>query len=142
MKGAIISGFALFFLFFAPSADAAKSISVDLSKQTLYAMEDGTIVNQTLISSGLPLSPTVRGNFTIQRKVALHAMSGVSPYKGRYYLPNVPHTMYFYQNYAIHGAYWHHNFGQPMSNGCVNVSLPFAAWLFEWTPEGTPVQII
>ena len=38
-----------------------------------------------------------------------------------YYLPNVPYVMYFYQGYALHGTYWHSNFGRPMSHGCVNL---------------------
>ncbi|MBZ5574334.1 MAG: L,D-transpeptidase, partial [Acidobacteriia bacterium] len=33
-------------------------------------------------------------------------------------LPNVPYTQYFYQGYGLHGTYWHHNFGTPMSHGC------------------------
>ena len=38
-----------------------------------------------------------------------------------YYLPGVPYVMYFYQGYGLHGTYWHDNFGQPMSHGCVNL---------------------
>ena len=53
---------------------------------------------------------------------------------GTYYnLPNVPSNMFFYQGYAIHGAYWHNNFGHPMSHGCVNSPLEQVATLFEWT---------
>lgn len=130
------------FLFIVSPAEAAKMISVDLSKQTLYALEDGRVVNQSAISSGLPKSPTVKGTFSIYSKHVVTDMRGYSPYKGNYFLPKVPHTMYFHKGYAIHGAYWHNNFGSPASNGCVNVPLGFAAWLFDWTPPGTTVQII
>jgi lipoprotein-anchoring transpeptidase ErfK/SrfK len=47
--------------------------------------------------------------------------------------------MYFYGGYAIHGAYWHNNFGTPMSHGCVNLSLPDARWFFNWASVGTKV---
>ena len=49
-----------------------------------------------------------------------------------YYLPNVPYTMFFYQGFGLHGTYWHNNFGQPMSHGCVNLSIPNAEKLFYW----------
>jgi lipoprotein-anchoring transpeptidase ErfK/SrfK len=58
-----------------------------------------------------------------------------------YYLPNVPYTMYFYRGYAIHGTYWHHNFGTPMSHGCVNMYTPDAEWMFYFSSVGTLVNI-
>jgi lipoprotein-anchoring transpeptidase ErfK/SrfK len=90
----------------------------------------------TLISSGLPGTPTVVGTFAIQNKFGAQTMSGPG-----YYLPNVPYVMYFYGSYAIHGTYWHHNFGRPMSHGCVNISTPDAAWLYNWASIGTPVVV-
>jgi len=51
----------------------------------------------------------------------------------------VPYTMYFYRGYAIHGTYWHSNFGRPMSHGCVNMRTQDAAWLYSWAVVGTPV---
>ena len=60
-----------------------------------------------------------------------------------YDLPNVPYTMYFYNNqilkawgYSLHGTYWHNNFGTPMSHGCVNLRTEDAEKLFYWAgPE-------
>lgn len=48
-------------------------------------------------------------------------------------LHDVPYVQYFHQNYALHGAYWHDEFGKVRSNGCVNLAPKDAAWLFEWT---------
>ena len=48
-------------------------------------------------------------------------------------------TKYFYKGYGIHGAYWHTNFGAPMSHGCVNLSLADAEWFYNWAPMGTKV---
>jgi lipoprotein-anchoring transpeptidase ErfK/SrfK len=69
-------------------------------------------------------------------------MSGGSQELGTYYnLPNVPSNMFFYKGYAIHGAYWHNNFGHPMSHGCVNEPLASAAQLFEWAGPTVPAGV-
>ena len=123
-----------------------KLITVDLGKQMLYAWEGGKIVHETKVSTGMNLTPTVRGSFKIQRKKVKDNMQGPSPYRnvyptGRYFIKDVPHTMYFYQGYAIHGAYWHNNFGVRASHGCVNVPLASAEWLFNWANLGTRVEV-
>jgi lipoprotein-anchoring transpeptidase ErfK/SrfK len=58
-----------------------------------------------------------------------------------YNLPNVPYVMYFYGANAIHGTYWHNNFGHPMSHGCINLRTGDAAWLYSWASIGTPVVV-
>jgi lipoprotein-anchoring transpeptidase ErfK/SrfK len=55
-----------------------------------------------------------------------------------YYLPNVPYVMFFYKAYSLHGTYWHNNFGQPMSHGCVNLRTEDAQWLYEWSGPVVP----
>ncbi len=120
----------------APAPTAGRWIDVNLSQQRLTAYQGQTPVFTALISSGVPAHPTVVGTFAIQTKLVSTTMSGPG-----YWLPNVPYTMYFYAGYAIHGTYWHNNFGHPMSHGCVNVSTPNAAWLFGWASVGTPVVI-
>lgn len=123
-----------------------KLITVDIGKQKLFAWEGGKVVHETKVSTGMKLTPTVKGSFKIYLKKALADMRGPSPYKniypsGWYHLKNVPHQMYFYQGYAIHGAYWHNNFGRVASHGCVNVPLAFAEWLFNWAGVGTQVVV-
>lgn len=125
----------------APNAPAAtisvgKQIIVDLSDSRIYAYENGRLVRSVLASTGLPATPTVKGNFTVQRKYPSQLMSGPG-----YYLPNVQWIMYFYAGYAIHGTYWHNNFGQPMSHGCVNLPNDEALWFYDWAPVGTPVLV-
>ena len=68
-------------------------------------------------------------------------MRGGSVYYGKYEYKNVPNVMYFYQGYAIHGAYWHNAFGRPASHGCVNVPVPFSQWIYDWAGVGTRVEI-
>ncbi|MGC8837757.1 MAG: LysM peptidoglycan-binding domain-containing protein [Anaerolineae bacterium] len=113
-----------------------KWIEVDLSSQTLTAYAGGTPVFSAVISTGLPRTPTVTGEFRIYAKYRSAPMSGPG-----YYLPNVPYIMYFYRGYALHGTYWHNNFGQPMSHGCVNLRTSDAEWLYNWAPVGTLVRI-
>jgi lipoprotein-anchoring transpeptidase ErfK/SrfK len=111
-------------------------IDVSLSKQTLYAYEGNTIVKSFLVSTGVSQFPTVTGKYHIYVKYLYANMHGVG-----YYLPNVPYTMYFYKGYGIHGTYWHHNFGHPMSHGCVNMYTPDAEWMYYWASVGTLVNI-
>ena len=123
-----------------------KLITVDIGKQRLYAWQGGQIVHETAVSTGMALTPTVKGSFKILRKVPLQDMRGPSPYKqfypnGKYHIKDVPHVMYFYQAYAIHAAYWHNNFGRPASHGCVNVPLASAEWLFNFADVGTKVMV-
>jgi lipoprotein-anchoring transpeptidase ErfK/SrfK len=102
----------------------------------LYAHEGQETVLAAVVSTGTRWTPTVTGRFKIYAKYSSTPMSGPG-----YYLPNVPWTMYFYRGYAIHGTYWHSNFGTPMSHGCVNMKTPEARWLFNWAPRGTLVVV-
>jgi len=120
----------------APIVGVGKEIVVDLSDSRTYAYEDGVLVRNVLSSMGRAATPTVIGSFAIQRKYVSSDMSGPG-----YYLSGVPYAMYFYQGYAIHGTFWHSNFGQPMSHGCVNLPTPEAEWFFNWAPVGTPVNV-
>ncbi|MCS7260182.1 MAG: LysM peptidoglycan-binding domain-containing protein [Anaerolineae bacterium] len=113
-----------------------KWIEVDLTHQVLRAYAGQTLVFQTLVSTGLPATPTVVGSYRIYAKYVSAPMSGPG-----YYLPNVPYIMYFHRGYALHGTYWHSNFGRPMSHGCVNLSVADAEWLFNWAEVGTPVVV-
>jgi LysM repeat protein len=119
-----------------PTIWTGKQIVVDLSDQTVYAFENGMLVNSSLASTGLPATPTVQGDFQVYVKYASTTMSGPG-----YYLPGVPYTMYFYRGYGIHGTYWHSNFGYPMSHGCVNLPTPTAEWFYNWAPVGTAVHV-
>lgn len=111
-------------------------IDVDLSNQKLVAYEGDTPVYWVVVSTGLPGTPTVTGQYHIYVKYPAQTMSGPG-----YYLPDVPYVMYFYLGYGIHGTYWHNNFGHPMSHGCVNTPTPDAQWLYNWADVGTLVNV-
>jgi lipoprotein-anchoring transpeptidase ErfK/SrfK len=109
---------------------------VDLSAQRLMAHQDGKIVLTAVVSTGIRAYPTRTGRFRIYAKYRSTAMSGPG-----YYLPGVPWTMFYSGGFAIHGTYWHKNFGRPMSHGCINMKTPEAKWLYAWAPVGTLVVI-
>lgn len=115
-------------------------IDVNLSAQTLTAYEGNTPVYSMYISSGLNPYPTVTGQFRVYLRYKTQDMNGyLLGYD--YYVPNVPNVMYFYRGYAIHGTYWHSNFGQPMSHGCVNTTVADSEWLYNWSSHGTLVNV-
>ncbi len=111
-------------------------IQIDLKNQRLIAWEGGNQVYAIVISTGKNATPTRPGIFTIQTKLPKSRMRGAN-----YDVPNVPYVMFYEGNYAIHGAYWHRRFGTPVSQGCVNVAVNHARWLFDWASVGTPVVI-
>jgi lipoprotein-anchoring transpeptidase ErfK/SrfK len=119
-----------------PAIPPTKTIVIDLSDQTLTAYENELTVYSTLISSGTARTPTPIGQFAIHSKIRSQTMSGPG-----YSLPNVQFVSYFYRDYAIHGTYWHDNFGHPMSHGCVNLRTIDAEWLYGWAPIGTSVFV-
>ena len=123
-------------------AAGPKRIEVDLTHQRLYAFEGQTVVYNFPISSGKIRTPTVTGTFYPWIKLWSTRMIGGSKAQGDYYdLPGVPYVIYFYRGYAIHGTYWHNNFGHPMSHGCVNLRTADAKAIFYWATLSTPITI-
>jgi len=116
--------------------EPGKLILVDLSEQRLYAYENGYRVNTFLVSTGIPGMDTHIGTFHIYQKQYSKLYSG--PW---FYLPNTLYNMRYDGPRFLHGAYWHHNFGHPMSHGCVNIAYPNAEWLYNWAPMGTTVIV-
>ena len=111
-------------------------IEIDLSEQRLIAWEGKKQVYSYRISTGKRATPTPKGKFWINSKYRTHRMRGED-----YDIPDVPYAMYFYEGYAIHGAYWHNKFGTPVSHGCVNLRVKQARQLYNWAKVGTLVVV-
>ncbi len=111
-------------------------IEIDLSDQHLFAWEGKNKTFTAIISTGKEKTPTYPGIYAIQRKYPLDRMIGDD-----YDIADVPHVLYYDRGYALHGAFWHNNFGNPVSHGCINLPLSNAQWLFDWAEIGTPVII-
>ncbi len=124
------------------AAPGEKHIYVDLTHQTLTAYQGTTLVLKTLVATG-KWHPTPTGTFRIWVKLRATRMSGGSG-DDAYDLPNVPYTMFFSNDevpgsagFSLHGAYWHDNFGHPMSHGCVNMRIVDAKALYDWVSPTT-----
>ena len=143
-----------------------KLVVVNISRQTLSCFEGKDEIYNTRVSTGvmnnIEGTPTDKwstplGTRAIWRKmVSVHMSGGTTG--GGYDLPGVSWTTFFEGNgVAIHSTFWHNNFGEPMSHGCVNATPEDAKWVFSWTnpvvpydpgdltigmPGGTKVQVI
>jgi LysM repeat protein len=104
--------------------------------QTVHAWEGSELVRSFLVSTGKPSTPTVTGQYNIWIKLRYDDMRGPG-----YNLKDVPYVMYFYKGYGLHGTYWHNEFGNPRSAGCVNLRTDDAAWLYNFAEVGTLVDV-
>jgi hypothetical protein len=117
-----------------------KRIDIDLGQQTLTCYEGEENVFTTAIASGLGGElNTPLGQHHVLLKQASRHMSNVSypggpePLGEIFDLPGVPWNTFFdLSGTAIHGAYWHNDFGIRRSHGCVNVSCDAARWIYRW----------
>lgn len=139
-----------------------RRIVVSISEQTMRVYQGDTLVLETLVSTGLEPNDTEIGNFHVRIKFESQTMSGFTSDSGEvvglgneergvtgtptgntYEVEDVPHVMYInHEAEALHGAYWHENFGQRMSHGCINQPLAVAAFIYEFAPLGTPVTVV
>jgi hypothetical protein len=126
-----------------------KWIHFSIGRGTLIAFEGERPVFATLASPGIGGRPRQGGNALVDRTTPLgtfriqfkHRSDDMSPEQTEhraFFIADVPHAMFFEAPFAIHVAYWHESFGEPMSAGCINVSPRDGARLFEWTDPPLP----
>jgi hypothetical protein len=114
---------------------------VDRERQVLVVYRGSTPIYATLISSGRPGHQTHPGTFRIWVKLITDRMANEEPSDPEekpYYLEDVPWVMYFDDDIALHGAYWHKAFGHVRSHGCVNLSPIDARWAFDHAQPALP----
>jgi hypothetical protein len=111
----------------------AKRVVVYVVGQRLEAYEYERVVFETRVSTGRSGSGTPPGEFAVlDKRHAVRMVGGEGP--NHYNLPGIPWVSYFNSDWvALHGTYWHHDYGQRRSNGCVNCTPLAAKWLFRWT---------
>jgi hypothetical protein len=115
-----------------------KWIHVDLSEQTLVAYEGDKPVYATVISSGKEGYEPPTGLYQVQQKYISTTMNATDPIDGFYEVEEVPWTLYYHGGYALHGAYWHTDFGKVRSHGCTNIAPVDARWLYYWSEPEVP----
>ncbi len=120
-----------------------KRIEISLKDQKLYAYEGESLVYTarcatgarfTIEDIGLVDFTTPIGEHAVVRKRPSRHMLGFQGRADAYDLPGVPFCTYFTEpGVAVHGAYWHNDFGHPRSHGCVNVLADDAKWVYRWS---------
>ena len=122
-----------------------REILVSLAEQRVWAYEGEQPVLSSLVSTGTAETwetETPLGQWRILVKYEIQDMEGTVS-GDAYRVEDVPHVMYFTnQGHALHGTYWHNNFGTPMSHGCVNLPLDVADWMYGWASEGVGVTVV
>jgi lipoprotein-anchoring transpeptidase ErfK/SrfK len=120
-------------------------IDISITQQSLVAYVGKKAVYATLVSTGRAgladpeeTDATARGTFMIHAKHVSSTMDGEEDKSDSFELRDVPFVQYFHKGYALHGTYWHDEFGKVRSHGCVNLSPTDSAWLFEWTDPHVP----
>ncbi len=117
-----------------------KSLYVDLSTQTVVAYEGDFPVMTSLVASGWGGTPTPTGEFrTYHKAPSVHMTNGAGD-ATNYNLPGVPWVSFFTANGdSFHGTYWHNDFGDPRSHGCVNTPDDIAKFIYLWSTPHVPV---
>jgi hypothetical protein len=110
-------------------------VEVDLYEQNFAAYEGDRMVYAGLVSSGLNRWPTHEGLFQVWDRWLMTEMSGAEGKIDYYVVEDVPHTMYFDNDIALHGAYWHDRYGYKHSHGCVNMAPRDAEWIWYWSEK-------
>lgn len=126
-------------------APGEKWIDVNVKNQTLVAYEGDKAVFATAVSTGKENKDdsekdhhTPTGTWRIREKHIAATMDGDVASDGPYSIEDVPWIMYFNGSYAVHGAFWHNNFGRQQSHGCVNMAPTDAKAIFGWSEPQVP----
>jgi hypothetical protein len=131
--------------------ESDKFILVSITQGTLVAYHGRRAAYATLASPGaggvprpgkdpVKTSTTPLGAYRITFKHVAATMSPETGENRKFWIADVPYTQYFNAPFALHTAYWHESFGEPMSAGCVNVSPRDGKWLFDWTDPQVPAD--
>ncbi len=119
-----------------------KVIYVDLAAQYVLAFEDDRLVLQARCATGAGRTRTPSGRFeTYHKGPSIHMTNQGDAQTNIYDLPGVPWVSFFTgSGVALHGTYWHNDFGKPRSHGCVNLPNSAARFLYRWTTPVVPLE--
>jgi L,D-transpeptidase catalytic domain/Bacterial SH3 domain len=121
-------------------------IAVSRSAATLSYLDDsGQPRFTTYVSLGRAGVETPQGGYETLGKYRADTMSSttVTDADRAYHLPNVPFVEYYRDGgYAIHGTYWHDQFGRVASQGCINLTWADSAYLFDLTQPEVPPDLL
>lgn len=117
-------------------------VEIDISEQALYLHYGSKVISGFRISSGRPSEDNRIGQDTPHGLYKIYRMYDVFPMWGSdYHIPDVPFVMFFHHEYALHGAYWHNDFGIPVTHGCINMNVNDAEWIYSNMKKGSYVYV-
>ena len=119
---ALAAAFVMSVLAMAP-ARADVMVHIDKSSQRMSVSVDGAPRYSWPVSTGRSGYGTPSGVFHPQ-------MMARRWFSKRYYNSPMPHSIFFYYGFAIHGTYDIHRLGGPASHGCVRLHPSHAATLY------------
>lgn len=123
---------------------STKSILIEKTYQRLTSYEYGIPVHTFLVSTAKQGYYTPVGKTAVRAKLLYHDyrwVFGIGDPRN-YFVPGVKWNLRIYDHIYLHWAYWHNNFGNPMSHGCINMNAENSEWIFNWAEVGTTVNIV
>jgi len=122
-----------------------KLMVVDRGAQTLTAYEGENVVFEHFVSTGRPGKATPDGTFhVVDKRISERMVGGTAANEEDselYNLAGVAFVCYFTWDWvATHGCYWHNDYGQVRSSGCVNLPADAARWIWRWTTPHPPLD--
>ena len=116
-------------------------VDVSISQQLTTLYIGDTPIQQFCVSTGIPgVHDTPQGTFKVYRKWAVTELRSNVP-GAVFDYPNVKWVDAFDGPYYFHTAYWHNDFGTPVSHGCVNLREADAKVLYDFVTIGTRVVV-
>ncbi|MDP3970281.1 MAG: L,D-transpeptidase family protein [bacterium] len=122
-------------------ADFIRYIETDISDQTTRVYEYGELIREFRVSTGIARYPTPLGEYKVTQKIYNkdYTWNYGENHPDNYDLKDVKWNLRYNGPFHLHYAYWHNNFGHPMSHGCTNIDRWNAEWLYNWANVGDPV---
>ena len=116
-----------------------KHIEIYLDRQLLLAFEWNVPVYAARVATGRKNYESPVGWFhTFHKRPTYHMFGGADEFS-IFDLPGVPWDSYITDTgVALHGTYWHNDFGTQHSHGCINMALEDAKWIYRWTLPSVP----
>lgn len=108
--------------------------------EILTVWRDGRDIYSSLANTGVEGANTPVGTWPVYKHLQSTTMTGTDVDGYHYVVPNVPYVAYFYEGDAVHG-YWRSNYGRPQSNGCVELPVANAQFVWLMDPIGTLVNV-
>jgi len=123
MKRVFVALCAALALWAVPANAASILAKIDISEQTMRVYIDGAPRYTWAVSTARRGYYTPTGSFTAQRLAAVW-------YSRKYDNAPMPHSIFFYGGFAIHGTMEVRQLGSPASHGCIRLMPGNAALLY------------